>query len=38
MTLYNNAGNAVSYIALSKGDSITLVNSGSTWQAVHLTT
>lgn len=38
MTLYNNAGSTVSYITLSKGDSITLVNSGSTWQVVHLTT
>jgi hypothetical protein len=36
--LYNNAGNTVSYIALSKGDSITLINSGSNWQVVHLTT
>lgn len=37
-TLYNNAGNAVDYIALSKGDSITLLLTGSYWQAIHLTT
>ena len=37
MTLYNNAGNTVSYIALSKGDSITLINSAHL-AAVHLTT
>lgn len=36
--LYNNAGNTVSYIALSKGDSITLITSGPNWQVVHLTT
>ena len=36
--LYNNNGSAVNYITLAKGDSITLINYGSTWQAVHLTT
>ena len=38
MTLYNHNGSAVDYITLTKGDSITLLNSSSAWQVVHLTT